>query len=105
VPLTVKDQIIGLLCLDHTQPGHFSKDRIEDVATLSYQAAVAISNAQMHEKAQQAAALVERARLLVNSEFFSHRGPYAWYARDVTSPPWPVQFVWKNLPRSESIRS
>ena len=63
VPLVAKGQAIGLLRLDHAEPGRFTHDEAEHVLALAYQIAVAITNAQLHEAAQRAAATAERERI------------------------------------------
>lgn len=63
LPLVAKGKLIGLLRLDHREPGHFTKEESEHALTLAYQVAVAIANAQLHEAAQRAAALAERERV------------------------------------------
>ena len=63
VPLVAKGQVIGLLRLDHAEPGRFTHDEAEHVLALAYQIAVAITNAQLHEAAQRAAATAERERI------------------------------------------
>jgi PAS domain S-box-containing protein len=63
VPLMAQGRMIGLLRLDHAQPGYFTPDHVERALAFGYQVAVAIGNAKMHEAAQRAAALAERERL------------------------------------------
>ena len=63
VPLVARGRTIGVLRLDHVEPGHFAVDQGEEVLALAYQVAFAIVNAQLHEAAQRAAALAERERL------------------------------------------
>ncbi len=63
LPLITKGKLIGLLRLDHREPGHFTRDESEHALTLAYQVAIAIANAQLYEAAQRAAALAERERL------------------------------------------
>ena len=63
VPLVAKGEVIGLLRLDHAEPGHFTHDQAKHVLALAYQVAVAIVNAQLHGAAQRAAAIAERERI------------------------------------------
>ncbi len=63
IPLVAKGKLIGLLRLDHCEPGRFTHDDIEWTLAFGYQVAVAIVNAQLHEAAERAAALAERERI------------------------------------------
>ncbi len=63
VPLLAHGELIGLLRLDHVEPGRFTAEHAEQMLALGYQVAVAIVNARLHEAAQQAAAVAERERL------------------------------------------
>jgi len=54
VPLSLKDQVIGLLSISHTEP-HFYSDRHANLAmAIANQAAVAIENARLYEQAHEA---------------------------------------------------
>jgi signal transduction histidine kinase len=63
VPLVVREKSIGLLSLAHSQPGFYNGTRVDLVNTFALQAAVAISNARLYERAQRLAALEERQKL------------------------------------------
>lgn len=63
VPLLAQGQLIGLLRLDHAEPGHFTPEDAKQMLALAYQVAVAIVNARLHEAAQRAATMAERQRL------------------------------------------
>jgi len=63
VPLMVKDRLIGVLHVDRVRPGHFDDQDAQLVLAFANQAAVAIENARLYERAQSAAALEERQRL------------------------------------------
>ena len=63
VPLRLRGQTIGMLALQHPQPGHFSHQRIDLALAFANQAAIAIENANLYEQAQSLAALEERQRL------------------------------------------
>jgi signal transduction histidine kinase len=63
VPLALKEQPIGLLAIIHEEPGHYTEGHAELARTIANQAAVAIENARLYERAQSAAALEERQRL------------------------------------------
>jgi len=52
VPLIVQDQVIGMLTLDHSQPGYYTPHQAELALAFANQTAVAIENAQ-HFKAEQ----------------------------------------------------
>jgi PAS domain S-box-containing protein len=63
VPLTAKGRLIGVLRMDHAEPGHFTQDHARIALAFADQAAVAIENARLYEQAQGIAALEERQRL------------------------------------------
>ena len=62
-PLMVRERVIGMLTLDHSEPGYYSSRQAELAMAFANQAALAIENARLHERAQEAAALKERQRL------------------------------------------
>jgi signal transduction histidine kinase/ligand-binding sensor domain-containing protein len=63
VPLVVKGDVIGMLILGHRQPGFWGEETVNLVQSFANQAAVAIVNAELYEKAGEAATLEERTRL------------------------------------------
>jgi PAS domain S-box-containing protein len=63
VPLLVQDHMIGMLTLDHDQPGHYTPRHADLALTIANQAAIAIENARLFEQAQALAVMVERQRL------------------------------------------
>ncbi|GIV98392.1 MAG: hypothetical protein KatS3mg057_3049 [Herpetosiphonaceae bacterium] len=63
VPLIAKEQVIGMLTLDHSEPHHYTERHAELALAIANQAAVAIENARLYEQAQELAALQERQRL------------------------------------------
>ena len=63
VPLRLRGETIGMLALQHQQPGHFSHQPIDLALAFANQAAIAIENARVYEQAQSLAALEERQRL------------------------------------------
>ena len=63
VPLIVKDRVVGMLTLDHQQPGYYASPQAELAMAFASQAAVAIENARLYQQAEQAAATHERNRL------------------------------------------
>jgi len=63
VPLMVKERIIGILRVDHEMPNYFNQQDAQLVLAFANQAAVAIENARLYERAQTLAALEERQRL------------------------------------------
>jgi signal transduction histidine kinase len=63
VPLIAKGQLIGVLRMDHAEPGHFTQEGARIALAFADQAAVAIENARLYEQAQGMAALEERQRL------------------------------------------
>ena len=63
VPLRLRGQTVGMLALQHQQPGHFSHQRTDLALAFATQAAIAIENANLYEQAQSLAALEERQKL------------------------------------------
>lgn len=63
LPLRLRGQTVGMLALQHQQPGHFSHQRIDLALAFANQAAIAIENARLYEQAQSLAALEERQKL------------------------------------------
>jgi PAS domain S-box-containing protein len=63
VPLIVKNNLVGILRLSHSQPERFTQRQVKLVTAIANQAAMAIENAQLYEKSRQLAALGERQRL------------------------------------------
>jgi len=63
IPLISHDQLIGVLRLDHHEPGHFTSAHADLGLAFANQAAIAIENARFHEQAQRLAAFQERQRL------------------------------------------
>jgi PAS domain S-box-containing protein len=62
-PLIVKNQLLGILRLSHSQPDRFNQRHAQLVTAIANQAAMAIENAQLYDKSRQLAALGERQRL------------------------------------------
>ncbi len=50
VPLIYKDEVIGVLDLEHTRRGYFTDDHLRIVGTLGAQIAIAIENARLYER-------------------------------------------------------
>jgi phosphoserine phosphatase RsbU/P len=50
IPLIYKDNVIGVLDLEHTRRGFFTEDHQRTVATLAAQVAIAIENARLYEE-------------------------------------------------------
>jgi PAS domain S-box-containing protein len=63
VPMTVKDQVVGLLTLQSRKTGHFAPREADLAVAFANQAAVAIENSRLYEQAQQLAVVEERQRL------------------------------------------
>ncbi len=63
VPMLSQGRALGVLRLDHAQPGFFTEQHAALVFTLASQAAVAVSNARLYSQAQRVAAVEERQRL------------------------------------------
>lgn len=50
VPLIYKEQVIGVLDLEHTRRGYFNEDNMRTMVTLAAQIAIAIENARLYER-------------------------------------------------------
>ncbi len=53
VPLIVRDRVIGMVAVDHSQPGFFRDTDVQMVTALAGQAALAIDNARLFKDTQQ----------------------------------------------------
>lgn len=53
VPLIAKGQVIGMLSLDHSRPGHYTPASAALALAFAHQAAVAIDNARLYQEAEQ----------------------------------------------------
>ncbi len=53
IPLFYKDNIIGVLDLEHTRRGYFTEDHVRTMTTLAAQVAIAIENARLYERIAQ----------------------------------------------------
>lgn len=60
VPLIYKDEVIGVLDLEHTRRNYFNDDHLRTVSTLAAQVAIAIVNAQLYERIQREEQRMER---------------------------------------------
>jgi phosphoserine phosphatase RsbU/P len=60
VPLIYKDEVIGVLDLEHTRRGYFTEDHVRTVSTLAAQIAIAIENARLYERIKQEEQRMER---------------------------------------------
>jgi two-component system nitrate/nitrite sensor histidine kinase NarX len=63
VPLTIKEQVIGMLGLHHDKASYYTSWHAKLASAFANQAAIAIENARLYEQAQELAALQERQRL------------------------------------------
>lgn len=63
VPLEVKERLIGVVRIDHSTPEAYTPRHAEIAVAFANQAAVAIENARLYGRAQEAAVLEERQRL------------------------------------------
>lgn len=63
VPMLIKNETIGVMILGHHQPNQWDEVKKEIVQAFANQAAVAIINAELFEKARETATLEERNRL------------------------------------------
>jgi sigma-B regulation protein RsbU (phosphoserine phosphatase) len=50
VPLIYKDEVIGVLDLEHTRRGYFNDEHVRTMSTLAAQIAIAIENARLYER-------------------------------------------------------
>lgn len=60
VPLIYKDNVIGVLDLEHTRRGFFTDDHRRTVTTLAAQVAIAVENAQLYERVAEQERRLER---------------------------------------------
>jgi len=63
VPIQIEDEVIGLINLNSTTAGFFGPIHAERLQAFADQAAIAIQNARLYERAQELAAFQERQRL------------------------------------------
>jgi len=63
VPLLIKDRVLGMLSLDHSQPGYYTEFHSQLALAFASQIAVAIENTRLREQTEHIAALAERNRL------------------------------------------
>jgi two-component system nitrate/nitrite sensor histidine kinase NarX len=66
VPLAVKGQLIGVLCVAHTKRNYFTAHQADLALTVANQAAITMVNAELNEHAQALAVLQERQHLAQN---------------------------------------
>ena len=66
IPILLREEIIGFLNVDSVQPGLFTQAHAKRLQLFAEQAAIAIHNASLHERAQKLAMLEERQRLARN---------------------------------------
>src|SRR5258708_17733703 len=50
VPLIYKNEVIGVLDLEHTRRGYFTEDHLRIIGTLGGQIAIAIENARLYQR-------------------------------------------------------
>ncbi|HEY6969223.1 MAG TPA: GAF domain-containing protein [Candidatus Angelobacter sp.] len=60
VPLIYKDEVIGVLDLEHTRRNYFTEDHVKVMSTLAAQLAIAIENARLYERIQREEQRLER---------------------------------------------
>lgn len=63
IPLVVKNNAIGLISLQSSQPGYYTERSARIATAIATLAAIALENARLYEQAQDRAALDERQRL------------------------------------------
>lgn len=64
VPLVYKDEVIGVLDLEHTRLGFFTEEHARVVKTLAAQVAISIENARLYEKIERQELRLEKDLLL-----------------------------------------
>ncbi|MGD1806032.1 trifunctional serine/threonine-protein kinase/ATP-binding protein/sensor histidine kinase [Dapis sp. BLCC M126] len=97
MPLIDRGELIGILYLENNQVrGAFTSDRIEILNLLCSQAAIALQNAQLYQKEQQALTDLQQAQLqLVQSEKMATLGNLvAGVAHEINNP---VGFIGGNV--------
>src|SRR5215831_2328531 len=60
IPLIYKDDVIGVLDLEHTRRGYFQEDHVRAMTTLAAQIAIAIENATLYERLKREEQRLER---------------------------------------------
>ena len=50
IPLIYKDEVIGVLDLEHTRRGYFTEDHVRTMSILAAQIAIAVENARLYER-------------------------------------------------------
>jgi len=63
VPLTVRDDVFGVIALDYNEPPKFTDDDLGVATSFGDQAALAIENARLREQMERSAVAAERSRL------------------------------------------
>lgn len=63
VPLLYRDEVIGMIAFDHSQPDYYTDRHSELALAFAHQAAIAIANARLLSELQGSAMLQERQRL------------------------------------------
>ena len=64
VPLVYKDEVIGVLDLEHTRRSYFTEEHARMVKTLAAQVAISIENARLYEKTERQEQRLEKDMLL-----------------------------------------
>ncbi|MBK8050350.1 MAG: GAF domain-containing sensor histidine kinase [Anaerolineales bacterium] len=62
-PLIIGDRLLGMLRLDHHEPGRFTASDAQLVSVIANHAAIAMENARLYEDARKLATLEERQRM------------------------------------------
>ncbi len=60
VPLIARDEVIGMLAIDSTTPGHFTQEHVRLMSAFAGQVAIAIENARLYESVQKRVGELER---------------------------------------------
>jgi len=62
VPLIVKENLVGMLALDHSEPGYYTQERADLATAFASHAAAAMENARLYEREQDRLEESERRR-------------------------------------------
>lgn len=62
-PLQFRDDVLGVMRVDHVEPGHFDPERVRLLQAVSSQAALAMHHSQLAEQARDLAVMAERNRI------------------------------------------
>ncbi len=67
IPLLYKDEVIGVIDLEHTRKGYYTERHVRTLSTLASQMAIAIANARLYERVRLAESRMEREMKLAQA--------------------------------------